>query len=825
MAKDDSPTLGGRLAASDLWALLGLLAVAALLWEWNVLRAGETLFSLPNFDLYSEFYPRHSFAGKALRDGTLPLWDPHQIGGLPFLATWQGGVLYPPNWLYAVLPIGTAMGFIGLVHIAAAGSFSYLLCREFGRSRIAAWLGALVFMVGGSTLFMSFHTNAINSVPWLPAAIYCCARLARDEDLRWSILLGLCVALQFLAGREFTFVMTVHTIGLFVAFQLVWMRRDGRAFGDLARHLGRLAVAAGLAAAIAAPQALSTLVLSAESGRTLAGLEGELLEIYNPMSPAFFLANLVNPARGAIRREYFGWIPLVCFVLGFRLWGRDRPVVFASLLSLLSLLLCFGSSTPLYALYRVLPLGSSFRLPDRFVFLFSFGLALTAAAGLDRLLGPSTNFRIRLRSLAPRCALLLAAGAALPLVLGSAWLEAGLASAAEPWGWFAFYGFEKNHFAAISRAGGYFAAAVALLSTAAWAGATPGGRALGVAVLLFAVLDLGTAQRNSFLHPAAEPAPAHAGAACYAKVAAIAGPYGRHLGFRLPSSYAIKDKDGELFARYSVTHYDPLVTRRQAAWFAALEAGGTAFFQSPWTSRSKFMGFLSGTPAPERMRLLDLMGTRVLLADARKKLRPPALNRLLRDYPRRDTCEVGDGDARIPVALYANPNALPRAFVVHRVHSETTPEAAIRRVLEADFDPRREAVVEGEAPTLSPQRAASDATAEIVTYEPMHVTVRVETEAAGLLVLSDSFDRGWVADRDGEKVAILATNGLFRGVVVPAGRSEVVFRYRPREFFWGTGFGAVGLVTAALLWHGTGAAKRRRVCEAPAGSTHSQNAA
>jgi len=800
MASDDSPALTGKPARRDLLALFSLIVVACVAWEWNVVRSGDTLFSLPNFDLYAEFYPRHDFASATLRQLRLPLWDPHQIGGLPFLATYQGGVLYPPNLLYAVLPTGLAMGVLGLLHAAAAGAFMYLLCRELGRHRTSAWLGGLAFAIGGSTLFMNFHTNAINSVPWLPAALYCAARLARAANLRWALALGLCCALQFLAGREFTFVMTVHALGLFAIFQGVWMRRDGLGPRRVGRYFAQLAIGAAFAAGLVAAQALPTLVLAAESGRTLAGLEGELLEVYDPMSPAFFFANLVNPARGAIRREYLGWIPLACFVLGFRLWGRDRPAVFASLLSLLALLLCFGSQTPLYDAYRALPLGSVFRLPDRFIFLFAFGFALVAASGLDRLIEARGDLRARAQPLAPRFLALLALGLALLLALDSHWLEAGLEDAGRPWGWFGFYGFRQDHFAAIDRAIAYFAAATALLAAFAWRVHARGGRILQVAVLVLAAADLGFALQNSFLHPARSSGPALAGRACYEKIPAIAGELSRHLSFRLPKSFALKDKDGELFSRYAATHYDPLVTRRQAAYFAALQEGGTAFFQSPWTQRSLFMGFLSGTPAPERMKLLDLMGTRVVLADGRRKLRPPALDRLLRRLQPAGRCRVEDGGGSIPVDLYANPNALDRAFTVHRVHGAAGPEEAIRRVLEPDFDPRREAVVEGTPPPGAVEAAAGADRVEIATYEAARVVVRVEAGAPALLILTDSYDPDWVVTRDGETLPIVPANGLFRGVFVPSGQSELTFRYRPRHFHWGA---AISVATAALgllLW-------------------------
>ncbi len=800
MAQTDRPVGGSRLTVRDGFGLLALAAVGVALWQWNVVWSGDTLISLPNFDLYAEFYPRHDYAGAALRKWTLPLWDPYQIGGLPFLATYQGGVLYPPNLVFAVLPTGLAMGLLGMLHVVAAGVFTYLLCREFGRSRTASWLASLVFMLGGSTLFLIYQTNGIHSVPWLPAALYCCSRLTRDADLRWSVMLGVCVALQFLAGRDFTFVMTIHALGLLTAFQLVWMLRDGAGPRRVAAHVIHLAVAGALAAGLVAAQALPTLALAADSGRTMAGLDGNFLEIYDPMSPAFFLANLVNPARGAIRREYFGWIPLLCFLVGFRLWGRDRPTVFASLLSLLTLLLCFGSLTPLYDAYRALPLGSTFRLPDRFIYLFSLGFALVAAAGLDRLIEARGDFRARAALLAPRFIVVLAFGFGLVLTLDSQWFEAGLAESARPWRWFGYYGLPPNQFAAIDRSIAYFAAATALLAAFAWRVHARGGRSLQIVLLLCATADLGFALRNSFIHPAQDAAPAIAGAACYEEAARVAGEYGRHLSFRLPNSHALKDKDGELFSRYSVTHYDPLVTQRQARYFAALEEGSTRFHQSPWTDRSLFMGFLSGTPAPNRMLLLDLMGTRVILADARKKFRPAALDHLLANLEFAGRCSVSTEGGPIPVGLYANPKAMPRAFLVHRVHAVAGPEEAIRRLLQPGFDPHREAVVEGRPPPVAVAPERSRDRVEITSYEPMRVVVRVDAGAPGLLVLGDSYDPDWVVTRNGEAVPVLPANGMFRGVAVPSGQSELIFRYRARQFHWGAAISALTAGIAVSVW-------------------------
>jgi len=778
-------------------ALPLLTAAAAVVFGLDLL-SGDALVGFTNFDLFAEFLPRHAYAGAALWRGEIPLWDPHQIAGLPFLATLQGGVLYPPNALYALLPTGIAMGLLGFFHLVLAGVFTYALCRELGNSPAGAGLGGVAFMLGGSTLFALYHPNAINSLPWLPLALACAARLARTGDLRLALALGASLGLQFLAGRDYTFVMTAHAVAVFALWQAAWMLWDGRGLRAAARHLGALALAAAVAAGLAAPQWLPTLELAARSTRMLTGPEGASLEIFGPLSPSFFLANLVNPVRGPIRREYAGWIPLLCFAACFRLWGRDRVAVFASALAVLAVLLCFGSQTPLYAVYRALPLGSVFRLPDRFMTLLSLAVALGAARGFDRLL-PSPAPPARLRALAPALAAAAVLAAALGWVLASGWLARGLAAADHPWGWFWMYGLSSAHFDGVGRAGIHLAAAAAVLALAAWRAGRRGGRVARAAVVVLATADLAFAFESPFLHPAREAAPAYAGRDCYARAAEVLGSDGRHLSLSLPDSYALKDKDGELHGTFSATHYDPLVTRRHALYFAALQAGGTPRVASPWNQTSPFMGFLTAVPTPERQRLLDLLGVRAVLLDARPAGRPPAVQALLAGFDLAARCRVPTAQGSAPVEIHANPRALPRVFLVGGLAVAAGPEDALRQLLAPDFDPRRSVVVEADGGLRAvPAKDDLPGDARITAYENERVLVHAEAAAPSWLVLTDSFDPDWTATRNGEPVEILPADGLFRAVPLPPGVWEVEFRYRPRAFRIGAAIGAASLLSA--LW-------------------------
>ncbi|MFQ5732591.1 MAG: YfhO family protein, partial [Planctomycetaceae bacterium] len=62
--------------------------------------------------------------------------------------------------------------------------------------------------------------------------------------------------------------------------------------------------------------------------------------------------------------------------------------------------------------------------------------------------------------------------------------------------------------------------------------------------------------------------------------------------------------------------------------------------------------------------------------------------------------------------------------------------------------------------------------------------------------LTDLAYPGWQATLDGDPVPTCVVDGMFRGVDVPAGRHEIVWRYRPRSFRIGM---VVSLATVVLL--------------------------
>ncbi len=154
--------------------------------------------------------------------------------------------------------------------------------------------------------------------------------------------------------------------------------------------------------------------------------------------------------------------------------------------------------------------------------------------------------------------------------------------------------------------------------------------------------------------------------------------------------------------------------------------------------------------------------------------------------------------------IYENPSTLPRAFIVHHlevippkseikttyVDSRLIKEEKVwdvsnvgRRLLERDFDPASSGIVEEPVPLQEESTPPGKSGVKILSYTPSRVEISVETSVSGFLVLTDSYYPGWRARVNGKPVKIYRTDDLFRGVVVPAGTSTILFSFLPTHFY------------------------------------------
>ena len=186
------------------------------------------------------------------------------------------------------------------------------------------------------------------------------------------------------------------------------------------------------------------------------------------------------------------------------------------------------------------------------------------------------------------------------------------------------------------------------------------------------------------------------------------------------------------------------------------------------------------------VELLDLMSVRWY---AIPRPSPPEIVQELERKTSQPLIELSDA------IVGKRPSALPRVYSVRSLRFEPDFDAALARLRDANFDPRREAVLTdpGRPPgSLEPGLPGAESDlVEIASLEPSEVAVRAHCEAPCLTVLTDLHYPGWRAEVDGSERPIERVNALLRGVRLEPGTHRLVYRYAPASL-------RLGLVLFAL---------------------------
>ncbi len=148
--------------------------------------------------------------------------------------------------------------------------------------------------------------------------------------------------------------------------------------------------------------------------------------------------------------------------------------------------------------------------------------------------------------------------------------------------------------------------------------------------------------------------------------------------------------------------------------------------------------------------------------------------------------------------VYRNPDAFPRVRSVHETQLAPTEGHLRIAVQNPDIDLRRTAVfLGGKAPQLETCAAADEV--RLTRYSTDDITIAATMSCRGLVVLADTMFPGWEASIDGRPAPIWEAYGVFRSVVVDAGRHEIRLRFRPRSLFVGAGLTSVGFLAVLAL--------------------------
>jgi hypothetical protein len=714
-------------------------------------------------DFLSFGYPLALFLKQSVQAGRIPLWNPHNNCGLPFLAQWNTMTFYPGSVIFEFLPLPWSLNLFVLLHQILAGAGMFCLARKLTANPMSAALAGCGFAFSGLLEHALMWPNNMAGLGWMPWLALALREVYPTR--RRSVLVAIAVgSLQMMCGAP-EIILFTWVVG--VVLSLV---EAGTLPGAGRRAVAMALVGVGVAV-ISAVQLLPFLDFLLHSNRH-AGFGGSgwampLSGLANFFLPVFLM---FEGAPGILAQSgqywtssYYVSLPILALAGGAACWTRRARVRGLALLAIGGVVLSLGGNGAVYSWLRHAGgfLGWA-RFPIKFVVLTTFCLPLLAAHVFTDMRRGNFPPRRRWRFLG------WMAGAMALLVAGLVIFQVG----------------QKNMRLAPLLVLGNGLERLILL------GAVLGllflihrrpDRRRGNALLLLGCMVLIWVDMRSHL-PDFTPV---------VQTKALA-PRPGHLrpAVRIGRSRAMVHPQALL--TLSKTHF------RNRELHCAFKRMGLQADCNLLDDIPKVDGFFSLYPR-ESFQVLSML--------YRSAHIPSGMTGLL-DF--------------LAVARISDPHQpgrfVPRDSPMSWISGGQQPilgteSDVLRHLASAGFDPRRQVFLPVGATAQLAVRGPQTVTIRDVAVSAQRVCFTAEARAPALAVIAQSYYHAWQAYVDGRQTELLRANLGFQAVAIPAGTSRVQLRYEDRLFRIGGILSFVGL----LIWMAAWVAERRRLARGRAG--------
>lgn len=720
-----------------------------------------------------DVYVRH-----ALHSGSIPIWNPYVLSGVPFYTNSQNGLTALFNLPLWLLPLNYALGLVAWLKLWVGAVGAYLLARQL---RLGFWPGLLAGVCFGLCSFnvdwLEHQTLPASSV-WLPWLVLAVERLLHRRRLADVLWLALATALAIDGGHPGTEVQVAGAAVLYAVLRACTMQgaeRKARMRGVLLAA-GGMTLGAMLMAFVVVPVIVGSPETVGKATRAGGGFSLPFSALRSLLFPGWWgrpsEGNYLGPVNYVERTTYAGAIGLLLAVLAVSVrsgWRRKLPFVAIGIVGA-----AVEVDAPVIHWIVVhLPLFSSVQ-DARMLFWADFAVAMLAAFGLQSLIDWGAEARRHMWAVLGAgglVALVAAVGVNPSLHIlrttvnhfrtGNEYHEAKiLALTAIGW-WLIFL-------------------ALVTLAILAHRRRWLSGRSLAVVLVLGAAVDMyHFAAGFQPMGPLPRAIPRSTPAIAFlqrnvgiSRVVGLTegdGPYSS-LVAEANMNYGLREPTGA---------EPPLPTLRYFhLWQLAF----------PEVNPTFGLDVLQVTP--QGLQAFDVLGVRYVVTSPTAARVP--------DLP-----VVYHGP---DLTVYMNPGAVNPAFVPGQVRTVAGERDALAAIAARGFDARREAVVEKTQSTMTTPPAGRG-TVQVDDDENSTVRMTARMTLGGLVVLDDSWAKGWSVRVDGRATAPLRVDDDLRGVQVPAGTHAITWSYAVPGLPLGE---AVSILALLLMLGGTATVALRR---------------
>jgi len=736
--------------------------------------ANPPVLSHQDNELASQFIPWRSFGFSQLKQGNLALWNPHVFCGIPFFGSFQSALLYPPNFLYMVLPLGLATNVCIVLHIFLTGLFMYLWAWYRGLRPPACFLAAVLLMFCGPYFMHIYagHLSNLCTMAWIPLIFLSIDGICNKRTLAW-VLLGIAsVTMLILAGHPQHVFYTVIAAAIYCALSLLNQQQRGRILVLLAL----MAVWGGLLASV---QLLTALEEAAYTVRGKGGVEFEFAAMFSfppenlmtLLAPGF-LGSLHNHSywgRGYLweMSMFFSVTGLILAVYG-RVHGSRKQRHYSMTLIIILFILALGAHTPLFRLlYGMVPGFDKFRGSSKFIFQMMLFVAMLAGVGLHQLI--TSNSRPSLRWI-----LGIAAGAVVLIVVANSITMSVSESGMESW----WHNFMKTVCSAANKSSelyldpNYYDDSMFVRSAALCASNSLLVTA-GLLVLLTALLALVrwwkyavyTFVLLALLELVLFALPLRP---TFDLMAVQLPAELRNIVYSQSADYRILNTINKNSAMTNglldIWGYDPGTLRRYAQFMAFTQAIDP-------DKATQYVGFSN------MHRLFSMLRLQYVI---------------LRQ------------DSRTKVLTMTEP-PLPRLLLVRDFQVLKDRDSILHALASPAFDLHQTVVLES-PPKPLPQPSRKIGTAKIIDESTDCLTIEADIDSPAILLLTDAYHPNWHAEplpgSCQKSYQLMPANYVLRAVPLEAGRHRFRIEYRPQAFRIGLWISIISLAAylALCLW-------------------------
>lgn len=386
-------------------ALAGCVIAACFL---PVLFGRETFF-FRDFSIFS--YPLAAYHRECFWQGAVPLWNPYNNCGIPFLAQWNTMVFYPLSLIYLLFPLPWSLSFFCLFHLFLGGMGMYFLARHWTESSFSGALAGMAFMFNGVLLSCLKWPNNMAALGWMPWVVLTMDLALLRGGARSLAIAALIGATQMLAGAPEVILLTWVFLGVWTCYRFFSIQP--RRVGMLVRFGAGVLLVSGLAAVQLTP--FLELLRHSQRDATFAASEW-------PM-PIWGWANFLLPLfkmfpsyHGVYAQPGQYWISTYYVSVAVLSLGvsalftvRRAHIWLLGGLAVLVAWMALGEEGLLYSWARAIPGMGLLRFPIKFVVLAAFILPLLGAYGIHHVMSLPAGSKF------PRSLLLLTGAMALAI--------------------------------------------------------------------------------------------------------------------------------------------------------------------------------------------------------------------------------------------------------------------------------------------------------------------------------------------------------------------------------------------------------------------------